>query len=216
MPMLDDTAPAGDAKLPTQLNTTVHNVIHPGVAAGVPESAQEEQELIKRIAGRDSHALGLLYDRYAALIYALALRITGREEAAEIVVKEVFARCWQATTQVLHGDVAVCLIALTRQYAHQLGDASHGLPAPYAAHSTRTLDLPPQHLTSDRAVTDRVRAALALVPDDQRTVIDLAYYAGLRVPAIAVRLGLPPQVVLRLLRIGICTLSVHLHTREEN
>jgi RNA polymerase sigma-70 factor (ECF subfamily) len=214
--MLDDTAAAGDAKLLTQLNATPRDVLAPGAPAGVPESPPEEQELIHRLVGRDSHALGLLYDRYGALLYALALRITGREDAAEVVVKEVFARCWQSTTQVLHGDVAACLIALTRQYACQLGDAAPGPPAPDAAHSTRMLDLSPQHLTADRAVTARVRAALALVPDDQRAVIDLAYYAGLRVPAIAVRLGLPPQAVLRLLRLGMCTLSVHLRTREED
>jgi RNA polymerase sigma-70 factor (ECF subfamily) len=214
--MLDDTAAAGDATLPTPLNATPPTALPPGVLAGVPESQQEEQELIQRIARRDSHALGLLYDRYGALIYALALRITGREDAAEVVVKAVFARCWQATTQVLHGDVAACLIALTRQYACQLGDAAPGLPAPEAGHSTQLQDLSPQHLTLDRAVTARVRAALALVPDDQRAVIDLAYYGGLRVPAIAARLGLPPQAVRRLLRLGMCTLSVHLHAREED
>src|SRR4249919_1066004 len=43
----------------------------------------------------DDVALGVLYDRYSAEVYALALDVLQDRNAAEAVLHDVFLRCWR-------------------------------------------------------------------------------------------------------------------------
>jgi RNA polymerase sigma-70 factor (ECF subfamily) len=177
------TAPAASATEPPAL-------FEPASAPDL----QTDSAIVRRIGERDQQALALLYDRYAALIYTLALRITGRSELAEEVVQAVFAACWKSSAPALEGDLAAGLVALTRQCARQIG----GRAGPSAAQ--RRADAGEQPGL-------KLRAAIAALPPDQREAIELSYYEGLRVSAIAARLGLSSPEVLRALRLGMDTLS---------
>ncbi len=182
--------------------------LDPSAATG--GSALADQTLIARISARDSDALGVLYDRYGALIYTLALRLAADQPEAEALVGEVFSLCWNATELFLEGNLAARLIAVTRQCAHGAQSAA----ALLAAHRTALeKDWPPDvghRLAQDDAAALHVQAALAALPADQREAIELAYYAGLPRTELAARLRMPGHAALQALRLGVRTLSAQL------
>jgi len=181
-------------------------------AGGLP---QADRALIAQISARDSDALGALYDRYGALIYTLALRITANQPAAEALVGEVFTLCWHATELFLEGELPARLIAVTRQCAHSPQSAD----ALLAAHRMKldnnwTLDAR-HRLAQAGTAAAHMQAALAALPDDQRAAIELAYYAGLPQSELAARLRLPSHTVLQALWLGMRTLSTQFQTGAE-
>ena len=54
------------------------------------------QELIARMAQRDTEALARFYDRYAALAFSLILRIVRDRTDASEVLQDVFWEAWEA------------------------------------------------------------------------------------------------------------------------
>lgn len=54
-----------------------------------------EEHIIALLQKQDTHAISLLYDRYAATIYGIVLRIVKAESVAEDVVQEAFIKAWR-------------------------------------------------------------------------------------------------------------------------
>ena len=57
-------------------------------------AAQDDHSLMRRVASRDPNALAALYDRHAALVFALCLHILDRADAEDLLV-DVF---WELGT----------------------------------------------------------------------------------------------------------------------
>ena len=56
------------------------------------ESVDTDRCLILNIIDRDQKALAALYDRYARLVYGIALRILNDTSAAEEILHDVFCQ----------------------------------------------------------------------------------------------------------------------------
>ncbi len=84
------------------------------IASGQP--APDDEALLARVANNDSQALDLLYERYARLVYSLALRILNNGELAEDIVQETFWRVWRrsATYQARRGSVVGWISGIAR------------------------------------------------------------------------------------------------------
>ncbi len=58
-----------------------------------------DEQLMARVAARDSVAFGLLYDRHAAVVLGIAVKIVGDRTVGEEVLQETYWRVWtQAAT----------------------------------------------------------------------------------------------------------------------
>lgn len=68
--------------------------LHPS-SPRAPQSSAEDQRLMERIAERDPAALAHLYDRHAAAVFALCLRILRDRAEAEDALEEIFWEIWQ-------------------------------------------------------------------------------------------------------------------------
>ncbi|MEW5927050.1 MAG: sigma factor [Gemmatimonadota bacterium] len=69
-------------------------------SAGVPPLGGEyDRRLVHRIAGSDSAALGELYDRWSALVYALAIRVVGSAADAEEILESTFRHVWRTARE---------------------------------------------------------------------------------------------------------------------
>jgi RNA polymerase sigma-70 factor, ECF subfamily len=157
----------------------------------------DDLALLGRVAGRDPHALAELYDRFAPLVLALARRILGAAGEAEEVLQETFLQVWNQAERYEPGRSSVStwvvLIARSRaldrfrsrQARARAVDAAALEPAPPDASSR----LEEHVLHSERR--RRVRQALAELPEEQRRVLELAFYEGLSQTEIATRTGAP-------------------------
>ena len=63
--------------------------------AASPLENEAALELIKKIEGGNSSALGFLYDRTSPLLYGLILKIVGDKAQAEEVLLETYASIWK-------------------------------------------------------------------------------------------------------------------------
>src|SRR5262245_11509362 len=64
-------------------------------AVPVHAAQRDSADEVAEMATGERSALERLYDRYAAVVYSLALRILGSAADAEEVVQEVFLQAWR-------------------------------------------------------------------------------------------------------------------------
>lgn len=142
--------------------------------------------LIARLVEGDHEALSLFYDRYAAMVNGLALRILRRSADAEDVVQEVFVQAWRQAARFdpLRGTPEAWLFNMTRSRALDRLRRG-GLAAVVPASPREGREAPP--IEAGLAV----RGALEGLPAEQRVPLELAYYEGLSQTEIAERLGQP-------------------------
>ncbi len=74
-----------------------------------------DADLMSRVARGEEQALGVLYDRFGQVLYAVAYRIVGQKADAEEVVMEAFAQAWREAGTVR------CGTRLGRRLAHDDG-----------------------------------------------------------------------------------------------
>jgi RNA polymerase sigma-70 factor (ECF subfamily) len=180
--------------------------------AGEPD----DPALVERLVGGSEGALAELYDRHADAIFALVNRLTSDRGIAEEVVQETFLTLWDRaeTFDPRAGSLAAWLHTIARNRAIDRLRAAGRRPTLVAFNSgpigdddmNGALDrlmagntvvagavpsLGPEDIVSLDALRDAVRAAIAVMPDQERTVIVLAYGEDLSQTEIAQRLGWP-------------------------
>ncbi len=153
----------------------------------------DDRQLIQEAARGEVKALATLYDRYSALLLATAHRMLGDRGAAEDLVHDVFMEVWRhcARYEPSRGTVRTWILVRLRSRAlDRLRSAT-------VRREVATEDVAPNQaapqgedpaLAPDRAA---VRAALAQLPAEQRTVLELSYFHGLSSSEIAERMGSP-------------------------
>ncbi len=167
-----------------------------------------DEELLRRVTGRDPAALASLYDRYAPLVYGLARRIVRDEGQAEDLVQEVFLRVWNRphVYDQGRGSFRAWLLSMAHHLAVDLVRRRRR-EVSYREKLTGSAETPDPF---EEALTEvdgaNVRSLLGRLPPDQRRVVELAYFEGLTHREIAERLGEPLGTVKTRLRLGIMKL----------
>jgi RNA polymerase sigma factor (sigma-70 family) len=186
------------------------------------EPPLDEANLLIRVAHRDQAALAELYDRYARVLYSVAFRSLRSAEESEEVVLDVFAQVWRTAVRydATKGRVDSWLFMMTRsrvldrlrslQRATKVTLASENL----AEIQTTTPGVDPIENVLILERRDRVLAALSQLPDEQRQVIELAYYKGLTQAEIAAQTNLSLGTVKTRVRLGLSKLRVALGNWE--
>jgi RNA polymerase sigma-70 factor (ECF subfamily) len=178
------------------------------------EPTFDEASLLQRIVQQDQAALAELYDRYAQILYAVAFKSLGSAQESEEVVLDVFSQVWRTATQYDHSrsrvDTWLFMIARSRtldrlrrlqrstKIAVASVDAVKNQPTPLSDDPIEGV------LLSERRV--HVLTAIAQLPEEQRQVIELAYYKGLTHSEIAAQLGLSLGTVKTRIRLGLSKL----------
>ena len=182
-----------------------------------PDPQPDDAQLIQRIAAGDERALVILYDRYGAQVYGLALRLTGERPEAEEVVQDVFLRLW---LHARHYDgeraaLRTWLLAMTRHRAIDLLRSRRRRPAA-AALAVDVSDGDDVAAGVEQALLHAdVARALARLPEPLRELIERSYYRGESHRQIAAQLGLPVGTVKTRLRQAVERLRQLMRTGEE-
>lgn len=172
----------------------------------------DDEELMQRLFYKDLAAFRTLYDRYANLVYSTSLRVLRDSHMAEDMVQEVFLRIWRRPDSYLpqKGRFATWLTSVTRNRAV---DAIRSRNRRYRYETSspeeQEIDVPDAAgedpaLTAELADQRRlVLAAMKDLPQEQRQVIELAYFGGLTQQEIADLTGQPLGTVKTRIRLGM-------------
>ncbi|WP_166380751.1 RNA polymerase sigma factor [Catellatospora methionotrophica] len=165
-------------------------------------------DLAERFASGDESALRETYDRHAAAVLHLASRLLRNRADAEDITQAVFVAAWlsRATFDPARGGLLGWLLTITRrkvidlvrvrQRTDRVEDAIAQQPEP-----------PP--VASAEQVIDQLVVAdeLARLPDDQRTMLELAFYEDLTHQQIADRTGVALGTVKSHIRRGMAAIK---------
>lgn len=174
-------------------------------------ASSTDRDLLDALRGGQVEALGILYDRYARLVYGLAFKILTSSEEAEDVTQEVFLTLWQRHTyDPARGSLASFLTTLTRSRSidklRSRGSRSRFLQRWQGMMTSETAAATPLEQASLGERSQRIRSALAQIPDSERQVLEIAYYEGLSQSEIAKRLKIPLGTVKTRSRQGLLKL----------
>ncbi len=181
-------------------------------AARQPSQAPDDLALIAAIAAGDSQALEVLYDRYAPVVYRLALRMLKSPETAEDLVQEVFWRVWRrsGSFERERGRVAQWLFGIAHNLCIDELRRLRSRPTPVYEDVDHPIiqqlvdeqmDVPAAAwATEQRRV---ISEALHELPQAQRQAIELAYFSGMSHQEIATKLGRPLGTIKTRVRLGL-------------
>jgi RNA polymerase sigma-70 factor (ECF subfamily) len=175
-------------------------------ATDVTLSAEEQESLTLRVARtRDRDAFAALFDHFAPRLKGYLQRLGLDAGAAEEIVQETMIVLWHKAGlfDPRKSSLATWLYRVARNRRIDLARRQ-------AARSFDQLDptLQPEAMEEPGAALDarargeRVRAALAGLPDDQREAVRLAFFAGLSHSEISARTGLPMGTVKSRIRLA--------------
>ena len=171
--------------------TTVATQVRIVHAPAVPGVVEGDIDVLRRIAGGDKDALGVLYDRHAGVMLALGLRIIGVRREAEDLLHDVFLEAWSHAGDYDPRRGSVKTWLLLRMRSRCLDRVrSHGF--------SRTDSLAVEPMRSgvpervERSIdAARAKALLDALPAGQREVLELGYFQGLSFSEIAEALDIP-------------------------
>jgi RNA polymerase sigma-70 factor (ECF subfamily) len=182
--------------------------------------ALADEELMSLVAANDVSAFEVVLERHANAAFSLAYRICGTRAAAEDVAQEAFLALWRSGTRYdrTRGSVRTWALgivhnravdALRRSGAHDRRRVSdEGIE--------ETLEAPERTEAQalENTASREIREALDGLPDEQRRVIELAYFGGFTHVEIASMLDAPVGTVKGRMRLGLQKLRTQLHGRE--
>ncbi|MDP2349738.1 MAG: sigma-70 family RNA polymerase sigma factor [Chloroflexota bacterium] len=202
----------------------------PGTAA--------EVDLVRAVAGGSEEALAALYDRHVDGVHAVALRLTNDRQLAEEVVQETFLALWNRAE--LYDPALASLATWLRTIARNrtvdrlratgrrpqllplpghrdAGDADVGfdrVDVDAVILGGAAPDPGPEASAEAAETRAAVGAAIAGMPEQERTVILLAYREGLTQTEIGERLAWPLGTVKTRTRRALARLRVVLEAGD--
>ena len=144
----------------------------------------DDRALVARVTEGDGGALEALYGRYGSACYGLARRILSDEQLAQDVVQEVFLTVWRDAHRFdgSRGGFSSWLLSMTHHKAVDSVRKEENLRKRRTTADIledREVDGPRVHDEVWSTLRrERVREALATLPDPQREALVLAYFGG--------------------------------------
>jgi RNA polymerase sigma-70 factor (ECF subfamily) len=178
-----------------------------------------ERAVRERLVAGDDAALGEVYDQYASFVYGLALRIIGDARAAEDVCQDVFVGLWErpGVYDPERGSLRTWLGTLTHRRAVDYVRREEARRRRVERDAARAVTTPDVEEQAAALVTaERVRAAVDVLPPDQRRAIQLAYFGGKTYRQVAVVLGIPEGTAKSRLRLGLRRIAEALESQGDD
>lgn len=170
-------------------------------------ASPDDAALMRRIADADETALAAFYDRWVQPVYSLVVAILKDADEAEDVVEEAFWQVWQraASYDASRGTVRTWLLTIGRSRALDRLRSRNRRREDAVDAITDLRDPAPDPLLDAEGTERReiVRRALAMLPDDQRIALELAYFRGMSQSEIGDFLGEPLGTIKTRMRLGL-------------
>ncbi|MFO0820024.1 MAG: sigma-70 family RNA polymerase sigma factor [Pirellulales bacterium] len=178
-----------------------------------------EDPLLPRIANGDSSAIDECIERYGALVWSLARRLSPSMADAEDAVQEIFVDLWKNAgrfrDEVAREATFVALLA-RRRLIDRLRKSRRELESQPIDETALQYAAPPQTPPAELAEEGlRATACLERLRSDERKVLELSIYHGLPQTRIAEQTGLPLGTVKTHARRGLSQLRDCMQVRRQ-
>lgn len=175
----------------------------------------ELSAVMTRVAAGDQTAFAQFYEATSRTVFGIVLRVLRDRAQAEEVAQEVYLEAWRTASRfdaglgsagawlntIAHRRAVDRVRSAERSTAREQRQAAAELNA----------EMPDvSDLVVDRDEGSRVRAALAELPEAQRTALALAYYEGRTQREVADLLGVPLGTVKTRMRDALRKLRIRL------
>jgi RNA polymerase sigma-70 factor (ECF subfamily) len=174
-----------------------------------------DEELVARSRTGDAESFNELISRWERPIYALAYRVIGREEDARDVCQEAFLRAFRAlpgfkgqakfSSWLYRIALNLCRDWIRRKKRSPMATLPEDIELEDLASDTGPTETV-EDLVSRRELSELVEAAMARLPEEQRTAIILKEYHGMTFQEIADLQGCPLSTVKTRLYQGLSVL----------
>jgi RNA polymerase sigma-70 factor (ECF subfamily) len=175
-----------------------------------------DEDLMQLVRDGEVRAFDVIFDRHSGAAFSLAYRMCGRRAMAEDVVQEAFVSLWRSGARYdrARGSVRSWVLSAVHNRAID-AFRSESLRGARDVRDDGIAERLESEERVEREVERRddareVRTALVGLPDDQRKVIELAYFGGFSHTEIADMLELPAGTVKGRMRLGLAKLRIAL------
>lgn len=173
-----------------------------------------EAELLEGLQAHDEQAFGFLYDHYSKALFNIILQIIPQQELAEDVLQEVFVKIWQniKSYDETKGRLYTWMLNISR---NQAIDRTRSKDFNNRSKTTELSDNVYFNGQVAEARMDDVglQKTLSNLPEENRKLLELAYYQGYTQDEISKMLNIPLGTVKTRLRATIIQLRKILSNR---
>ena len=169
-----------------------------------------EEDLIDLLRSGEKSAFEYLYDNYSGALFGIISKMINDEHLAEDVLQEAFVKIWNnfSAYDATKGRLFTWMVNLTRNltidtirskaYKKQTKIQKSDIAVSYVTNNINE---------SERFDSLGLRKQITLLKQDQKQIIDLAYFDGFTQEEISKQLGIPLGTVKTRMRAAISVLK---------
>lgn len=170
-----------------------------------------EEELIALLKSHDRGAFAYLYDNYSKALFGIINKMVNNLELAEDILQEAFIKIWNRFGDYDHskGRLFTWMLNITRNLTIDTlrsKDFKKQSKILNRENSVDNLSIKNASDSADNFDALGIRKHVSLLKDDQKVIIDLAYFEGLTQDEISKQLSIPLGTVKTRMRSAILEL----------
>lgn len=168
-----------------------------------------EEELVFALQQRDEQAFSYLYDNYSGALFGLIYKMVNDKELAEDVLQEVFVKIWNnfSNYNSTKGRLFTWMINLTRNLTiDTLRSKGYKKQSKIYGDDNSVNNISDSTRAAEKFDAMGIRKQLTLLTNDQKQIVDLAYFGGFTQDEISKQLGIPLGTVKTRMRAAILEL----------
>jgi RNA polymerase sigma factor (sigma-70 family) len=169
-----------------------------------------ESELVELLKQHDNRAFNYLYEHYAAALYGIVLPIVNEAEIANDVLQEVFVNIWRKIESYdpMKGRLFTWMLNIARNASIDMLRSSGFRNSRKNQPLLETVSL--SAVSQQNVDNIGLRKVLDKLKDEQRTLVELAYFKGYTHEEIAAMEGIPLGTVKTRIRTALIQLRNYL------
>ncbi|HEY5463015.1 MAG TPA: sigma-70 family RNA polymerase sigma factor [Hanamia sp.] len=165
-----------------------------------------EEDLIELLKNGDQSAFGYLYDHYSGALMGIIFRMINDRELAEDILQEAFVKIWNnfSSYDSSKGRLYTWMLNITRNLAiDTMRSKGYKKQSKIQTSENAVGNISNNFNESERFDGLGIRKQVTLLKEDQKAIIDLAYFEGFTQNEISQKLGIPLGTVKTRMRSAI-------------
>ncbi|HLH36849.1 MAG TPA: sigma-70 family RNA polymerase sigma factor [Alloacidobacterium sp.] len=165
-----------------------------------------DAELLTRISQHDEAAMALLFDRYAKIVYSVALRVLHDPSEAEDVMQDVLMQVWRGASSFIvgRGSLMGWLAVVARNRAIDVLRRRHPSDPVDEVILPTSVDLAGE--AERNTLMEKLRVIIRELPEEQQKSLELAFFEGMTHSEIAEKTGDPLGTVKTRIRLALISI----------